>query len=121
MNTAELTVEEIKSDLGPIFQLSGDMDMTSIGTLREPLLSTASKCKSPFLVVDLSRVSYIDSAGLSLLVETRKRLPEEARPLAIVLSKGKQPERVLKLVRFDSIMRLVYFISDLKLGDVHEA
>ena len=68
--------------------------------------------KSP-VIVDLSHVDFIDSAGLALLVEARKKLSPEGRSLSVLLTPSRQPERVLKLGRFDTIMTLAYSLSDL--------
>jgi len=113
MRVAELNVQEIESEKGPVIDVSGELDLTTVAMLRDPLLSLAAKSLSPHLIVDLSRVDFIDSAGLALLVEARKRLAADSRSLALVISPGRQPERVLRLVRFDTIMRLVYSLQDI--------
>ncbi|HEY3330294.1 MAG TPA: STAS domain-containing protein [Capsulimonadaceae bacterium] len=113
MRVAELNVEEKESAKGPILDVSGELDLTTVAMLRDPLLSQATKGGTANLIVDLTRVEFIDSAGLALLVEARKRLAAESRTLALVLSPGRQPERVLRLVRFDTIMRLVYNIDEI--------
>ena len=113
MRVAELNVQEIDSEKGPVIDVSGELDLTTVAMLRDPLLSLAAKSASPHLIVDLSRVDFIDSAGLALLVEARKRLAADSRSLALVISPGRQPERVLRLVRFDTIMRLVYSLDDI--------
>ena len=58
-------------------------------------------------------VDFIDSAGLALLVEARKKLAPEGRVLNVLLTPSRQPERVLKLGRFDTIMNLAYSLNDL--------
>lgn len=113
MRVAELNVEEKGSEKGPILDVSGELDLTTVAMLRDPLLGQATKSQAPNLIVDLSRVEFIDSAGLALLVEARKRLAAESRTLVLVLSPGRQPERVLRLVRFDTIMRLVYNLDEI--------
>lgn len=113
MRVAELNVAEVQTEKGNVIDVSGELDLTTVAMLRDPLLSQASKSESPFLIVDLSKVDFIDSAGLALLVEARKRLAADSRSLALVISPGRQPERVLRLVRFDTIMRLVYNLADI--------
>ncbi len=120
MRVAELNVEEKESGKGPLLDVSGELDLTTVAMLRDPLLSHATNGTGPNLIVDLSRVEFIDSAGLALLVEARKRLAADARSLALVLSPGRQPERVLRLVRFDTIMKLVYSIDEIA-GDASAA
>jgi len=120
MRVAELTVEEQESDKGTILKVSGELDLTTVGLLREPLLTQATRSQAANLIVDLTKVEFIDSAGLALLVEARKRLATESRTLALVLSPGGQPERVLRLVRFDTIMRLVYNLDEIPTGSAFE-
>ena len=113
MRVAELSVEEKGSEKGAVLDVSGELDLTTVAMLRDPLLSHATKGGDANLIVDLTRVEFIDSAGLALLVEARKRLAADSRTLALVLSPGRQPERVLRLVRFDTIMRLVYNLDEI--------
>ncbi len=112
MKAAELIVEEQQTEKGSVLKVVGELDLTTVTMLREPLLSQVSN-KTGDVVVDVRHVDFIDSAGLALLVEARKRLVAESRALYIVLTKGQQPERVLHLVRFDTIMKLVYSVDDI--------
>jgi len=112
MRTAELSVEEKSTDKGPVIEVVGEVDLTTVSLLREPLLSQVTKSPASNVVVDLTRVDFIDSAGLALLVEARKRLATDGRSLYLVIAPGRQPERVLRLVRFDTIMKLVYNLQE---------
>ena len=80
--------------------------------LRESLLAAVNNSDKSPVIVDLSRVDFIDSAGLALLVEARKRLSPEGRALNVLLTPGRQPERVLKLGRFDRILTFTYAAGD---------
>jgi anti-sigma B factor antagonist len=112
MKTAELTVDEQTTDKGPVIKVVGELDLTTVGQLRDVLLAQVNQQHSDRVIVDLTQVEFIDSAGLALLVEARKRLASDSRTLYLVITQGKQPERVLRLVRFDTIMKLVYNIED---------
>jgi len=112
MKTAELMVAEKSTEKGPIITAGGELDLTTVGQLRELLLTHAGREQSSRVILDLSRVEFIDSAGLALLVEARKRMSVDDRTLYLVINQGKQPERVLRLVRFDTIMKLVYSLDD---------
>jgi len=112
MKAAELSVEEEVSEKGTVLKVLGELDLTTVSMLREPLLTQVANT-SGNVVVDLKHVDFIDSAGLALLVEARKRLVAESRALYIVVMKGQQPERVLHLVRFDTIMKLIYNVEDI--------
>jgi anti-sigma B factor antagonist len=112
MKAAELTVEQRETGIGIVLVVEGELDLTTVAMLREPLLTQVAKGKGD-VIVDLKQVDFIDSAGLALLIEARKRLVADARSLCVVLVKDQQPERVLHLVRFDTIMKLIYDLNEL--------
>ena len=113
MNAAQLTINQRPTDKGALIQAVGEVDLTTAPQLRTPLMETVNGAEKSAVIVDLSQVDFIDSAGLALLVEARKRLAPDARPLHILLTPGRQPERVLKLGRFDTIMNLAYSLDDI--------
>jgi anti-sigma B factor antagonist len=113
LNAAQLDVSSRTTDKGALVEAVGEVDLTTAVQLREPLMEAVNSSEKSSVIVDLSRVDFIDSAGLALLVEARKRLAPDARTLHILLTPGRQPERVLKLGRFDTIMNLAYGLDDL--------
>jgi anti-sigma B factor antagonist len=113
LNAAQLEVNTRSTDKGSLVEAVGEVDLTTAPQLREPLMEAVVGTQKTTVIVDLSRVDFIDSAGLALLVEARKRLAPEGRTLNILLTPGRQPERVLKLGRFDTIMNLAYDFNDL--------
>ncbi len=113
MNAAQLTVNQRQDSKGAIVEAIGEVDLTTAPQLREALMAAVNSSDKTSVIVDLSRVDFIDSAGLALLVEARKRLSPEGRTLNVLLTPGRQPERVLKLGRFDTIMTLAYNLNDL--------
>lgn len=121
MRTAELSVNEKDTDKGMVIDVVGEVDLTTVSLLREPLLSQVNKGPAMNVIVDLTQVDFIDSAGLALLVEARKRLATDGRTLYLIIAQGRQPERVLRLVRFDTIMRLVYDLKEIPAPDASSA
>ena len=112
MNAAQLLVSHREEPAGTVIEAVGEVDLTTAPQLREALLGAVGSGKSA-VIVDLSKVDFIDSAGLALLVEARKRLSPDGRTLNILLAPGRQPERVLKLGRFDTIMTLAHSLDQL--------
>ena len=110
----EVTIRDMAE--GIVIEAVGDLDLTTVKTFEVPLKdsiqATISATKSASLSVDLRRVDFIDSAGLALLVAARKRLAPAQRALQVLLMPGRQPERVLKLGRFDMIMTLKYYDAE---------
>lgn len=113
MNAAHLVISQRQEAGNQIIEAIGEVDLTTAPHLREAILSAVTGAEKLPLVVDLCQIDFIDSAGLALLVEARKKLAPEGRMLNILLTAGRQPERVLKLGRFDTIMKLAYSLSEL--------
>jgi anti-sigma B factor antagonist len=68
---ATLTVMTASGD-AVVVALEGDLDIASVPTVREGLLSLLRPGASR-LVIDLSAVRYADASGLEVLVSTRRR------------------------------------------------
>ena len=73
----------------------GEIDIERIGEFRAEL--TRAHGKAGGVVVDLSRVSFIDSSGLGALVELHNQLPRAHRRLAVVVPAGTAAAVLLNL------------------------
>jgi anti-anti-sigma factor len=58
---------------GTIVKLSGELDVASAPELREQLLVMLERQVPTRVVVDLSALSFIDSSGIAVLVNTERR------------------------------------------------
>jgi anti-anti-sigma factor len=58
---------------GAVITVGGELDFGSAAALRTPLLELAREGRNP-VVVDLADLAFIDSSGLSLLVQAKQRL-----------------------------------------------
>jgi anti-anti-sigma factor len=85
-----------------IARLSGDVDISHATALRRQLLS-AVRNQDLGLVVDLSDARYIDSVGVSLLFDLAERLSDRQLRFAVVMPEGGLVQRVLTIVRLDSV------------------
>lgn len=97
----------------PLVVAQGDVDLSTAPLLRTALKEVCEKATSGVVGVDMREVPFIDSAGLALLVEIRKRYYERSQ-IALIIEKGSQPERVLRLGRFDTFLQVVYSPDDIK-------
>ena len=68
-----------------IAEVAGDMDLSTVPGLRERLLEAAGGGEP--LIVDLNRVSFIDSAGLGVLVAVHRRAAQRGGSLHAVCSR----------------------------------
>jgi anti-sigma B factor antagonist len=55
-----------------IFDISGDIDLSTSPALRKPLLRELRELHTPRVVLNLKAVRYIDSSGVASLVEGLK-------------------------------------------------
>lgn len=55
-----------------IFDISGDIDLSTSPELRKPLLRELRELRTPRVILNLRAVRYIDSSGVASLVEGLK-------------------------------------------------
>jgi len=61
-------VEQRKTDQAVILKVSGEVEMKTSPELRRHLIALAGE-KTPWIIVNLEDVTYIDSSGLATIVE----------------------------------------------------
>jgi anti-sigma B factor antagonist len=90
-----------------ILQFSGSLDSSTVNEARPWLLNATGRHPAR-VVVDLSQVEFLDSTGLSVLVESKRRALENDGDL--LLCGLRQPVRMVfeltRLDRFFEIFRL---------------
>jgi anti-sigma B factor antagonist len=85
-----------------VIEVDGEVDAYSAPRLKERL-DVAIETGKRQLVVDLSRASFIDSTGLSVLVMTHWHLEDARGSLALVCTDESMLE-LFKLTRLDQVM-----------------
>ena len=93
-------------DLIRVAHLQEDIDLSNVARISQELEDRVSPLDLG-LVVDLSAVRFIDSAGLRLLFRLAERLVHTAQGLAIVSPKGSGVRHTLDLVGFSSVAPVV--------------
>ena len=86
----------VQADGAVILQFRGDMDFTTIA-LVEAALRHAMREPPPRLVLDLRRVTFLDSAGVLLLLQAYRGQKAAHKDLRIVVDPGQAAYRVLTL------------------------
>jgi anti-sigma B factor antagonist len=61
-----------RNDKTTIFELAGDIDLANSPKVRDSILREIRECHTPLVMVNLSRVRYMDSSGVASLVEVLK-------------------------------------------------
>lgn len=94
-------VEEREREV--VVRLDGDVDRSSAAALREAL-DLAVGSGRPLVLIDMTDVAYIDSAGLSVLVGGRRQLAEGQR--IGLCNVPARMQRVLRVTAFDQLLEV---------------
>ena len=94
-----------------IVTLGGEVDIVQAHELRARLMG-AIRNEDLGLVVDLTRATYIDSVGVSLLFELAERLSQRQLGLAVVLPESGLVRRVITIVNLGSVAEIHPTVDD---------
>ena len=98
----KVTTRETTDEIGII--VDGDLDIASISGFESAVADAVNRREGRAVVVDLRRTDYIDSAGLEQLLVTNRKLMATAGRLRVRVKGGTQPQTVLFVTGFDSVM-----------------
>ena len=82
-----------------VVELRGELDVSSASSLRERLLGILAD-QAPNLILDLSRLTFIDSTGISVLLAAERRAHELGGSLSLA-GPQKIVTRVLHITSLD--------------------
>jgi anti-sigma B factor antagonist len=100
---------EVRTERGCVIAaITGEIDISTVTRLRERLYELADEGGT--LIVDLNRVSFIDSAGLGALVGTARRAAEHGGSLLAVCAQP-QPRRLLWMTGVDKRIPLAATVA----------
>lgn len=80
MHVSAIGIEQRAEPSGDVIAVRGELDLTNAQQLAEALAATATSA----VVLDLSALAFLDSAGIRAIDRARSRLESEARRLLIV-------------------------------------
>ncbi len=87
-----------------VIDLEGDFDLYSSPKAREVLLQLA-KDKVPAVVVNLSKVGYMDSSGIATLIEALRALNKYGGRM-VLSGLNRKTMEVIKLARLEKIFEI---------------
>jgi len=100
-----LEIHTDKRENGVRVALRGELDLSSVGRV-DDVLERVESDAPPLVVLDLSRLTFLDSTGLRCVVTADERARSQGRRLAIV----KGPEavhRVFTITRLEERLDIV--------------
>jgi anti-sigma B factor antagonist len=87
-----------------VLMFTGELDITTLPLARAELVD-AERGNSQVLVVDLSRLRFMDSSGVRLVLQADSRARDANRRLVII--PGERPRRVFELLGLLNRLELV--------------
>ena len=95
--------------------LSGEIDLSNAAEITDALLRGVPN-EALGLVIDLSEVSYLDSAGVRMLAELDHRLGWRAQVLRIVASEASRSRRVLEIAGLERVLSMNFTVEAARTG-----
>jgi anti-sigma B factor antagonist len=77
-------------------EVAGELDVVSGGELREAVDRVLGESDQP-LVVDLSRVTFVDSSGLAALLAAAQAADRQGTPFSVACPPGSEPRLLIEL------------------------
>jgi anti-anti-sigma factor len=94
MNLGDVTFDQRDGVL--IAELSGELDLSNAEAVGDAIAETASN-QALGLILDLSALHYLDSAGIHLIFKLRERLRARGQTLALIIPAGSPSSDALRL------------------------
>ena len=88
-----------------IASLTGEIDLSNAAEITDALLGSVPN-EALGLVIDLSDVSYLDSAGVRMLAELDHRLGWRAQALRVVAPEASRSRRVLTIAGLERVLSI---------------
>ncbi len=82
-----------------VFALHGSLDIATSPTVRAALLDAAERGQRE-LIIDLTRLEFLDSTGLGALIGAHKRAKECGGRVSLVVAEG----QILRLLRITGLL-----------------
>jgi anti-sigma B factor antagonist len=91
--------------LGALIAITERLDAHTVPDARDRI-DACIAAGSSRLVVDLSGVTFLDSAGLAMLVTALKRTRQADGDVKLVWPTSENTQRILRLTRFDRVFEI---------------
>jgi anti-sigma B factor antagonist len=106
-----LEVDTEERDGHTYIVLRGELDLSTVGQVQEAL-ERVEEASPPVLVVDLSKLAFLDSTGLRCLVTADERARDQGRRFVIVRGPD-AVQRVFSITGLEERLEIVDDISGL--------
>jgi anti-anti-sigma factor len=109
-STELATIEFEDAERATVATVRGEVDLSNADRLLDELMARVGA--KPWLVVDLSGCSYLDSAGLRVIARVDVRCRDVGAGLRLVVDHGGSIDRVLAMTRMDEVLTVDRLLRD---------
>ena len=102
-----LRIATVKQGTASTIELEGEWDLGQCGATRDAVAQALQR-RPESLVLDLSRLSFIDSSGIHALIEAQKRCTERETRLVIIPG----PRAVQRLFEICHLIEILPFVPE---------
>lgn len=102
---AELDLDDDRDGVR-VARLRGELDLSNVRDVSDAL-AQAVPAEALGLVVDMSELRHLDSAGLRMLFDTRRRLGQRRQELVLVVPATARIREVLELAAVEQTIAIV--------------
>ena len=102
-----ISLEIERSGEGAVVTVAGELEFGTAASLRTALIDLSQQGCDP-LVVDLAGLEFIDSTGLSLLIQAKQRFESQGRRFAL----RRPTHRVLRVLETSGVADLFSIQTD---------
>ena len=113
MTDAELHAQRLDGQV--VLSVHGEIDLENAGRARERIVR-AVPSGAQGIVLDLTNVSHLDSAGVQLLFDLARRLQERRQELAVVAPSQSLLRDVLAVVSLDRVAAVAETLDEALAG-----
>lgn len=89
-----------------VLSIDGEITLDNAQGLKEETRKLAETMAEPVFVLDLEKVSFIDSTGIGFLIVLKSRLEERDKKL-VLLKPSMQAQRILELVQLNAFFTIL--------------
>ena len=108
----QFRVESVRDERHAVVQVAGELDALTAPRLHDELVALANDGVER-VVLDLRRLSFVDSFGLGVIVSARRRLNPQGNSLCLVADDDQSTlRRVLEITGLDQVLPVHATVAD---------
>jgi anti-sigma B factor antagonist len=109
----QLEIQTWRLDSLRVVRLLGELDTLTVPRVRVQLDEVLLTFDELTLIVDLTRLTFMGSTGVNVLLETRDRVAERGGRLIVVLAPESNPRRLFEVTRMIDHFEVVETLEDM--------